>query len=132
MSAHSALPSPEKHLAPLVKICFIRGTMKKALLILLFFTFVGTACGGRVPSHARAAEIAKKHFQKYGKKYKDSDFAQSAVSAVEVKGVKELQKDVATGMLLVKLDNGTEVPILMTFIRKVPGGWRTTSWEWVH
>lgn len=103
--------------------------MKKCLFFLLFLSLITVACAGRVPSNAKTSEIAKKHFQKYGKKYKDSEFALSKISAVEVKAVEELQKNVATGFLIVKLDNGTEIPVIMTFLRKIPLGWRTTGWE---
>jgi len=73
--------------------------------------------------------VAQKHFNKYGKKYKETEFGQSRVSTVEVKAVEELQKNLATSFLLVKLDNGSEIPVIMTFQRKAPLGWRTIGWE---
>ena len=104
---------------------------RKLILGLALLTLTLPACGGRVPSQANAANIAKGYFNKYGKKYPGSAFATSSVNTVEVKSVKEIQKDVANGLLLVKLADGTEVPVIMTYIRKIPLGWRTTSWEWV-
>lgn len=91
--------------------------------------FVGGACGGRIPSNAKAASVAQKHFNKYGKKYKNTDLGQSRVATVEVKAVEELQKNLATSFLLVKLENGTEIPVIMTYQRKLPLGWRTIGWE---
>lgn len=87
------------------------------------------ACGGRTPTQARTAEIAKKYFKKYGKKYKESSFASNPVTEVEVKDVQELQKNIANGFLLVKRTDGSETPVIMTLIRKPPLGWRTSGWE---
>ena len=103
--------------------------MKKLLPILLLLSLSLVACGGRVPSQPKTASIAQKFFKKYGKKYKESIFASNPVSSVEVKDVQELQKDIATSFLLVKLADGSEVPVVMTLIRKPPLGWRTNGWE---
>lgn len=104
--------------------------MKRLLAIALLFPLLLLAsCGGRTPTQARTAEIAKKYFKKYGKKYKESSFGTNPVTAVEVKDVQELQKNIANGFLLVKLTDGSELPVIMTLIRKPPLGWRTTSWE---
>ena len=104
--------------------------MKKlAFAILLLFAFVQIGCGARTPSQAKTANIAKRYFHKYGKKYKDTEFGQGKVSQVEVKEVRELQKNVSTSFLLVKMDTGSEIPVIMTLTRKPVTGWRTTSWE---
>lgn len=103
--------------------------MKKLLPLFLALSLCLAACGGRVPSQAKTASIAQKFFKKYGKKYKESAFAANPVSSVEVKDVQELQKDIATSFLLVKLADGSEVPVVMTLIRKPPLGWRTSGWE---
>ncbi len=106
--------------------------MKKPMLLLICLAFLAAGCADRTPSPPKTANIAKGYFKRYGKKYKESEFGQSKVSQVEVKEVRELQKNVATAFLLVKLENGSEIPAIMTLIRKLPGGWRTTSWEWVR
>jgi len=103
--------------------------MKKLLPLFLALSLCLAACGGRVPSQAKTASIAQKFFKKYGKKYKESVFAANPVSSVEVQDVQELQKDIATSFLLVKLADGSEVPVVMTLIRKPPLGWRTSGWE---
>ncbi len=103
--------------------------MKKLLPLFLALSLCLAACGGRVPSQAKTASIAQKFFKKYGKKYKESVFAANPVNSVEVKDVQELQKDIATSFLLVKLADGSEVPVVMTLIRKPPLGWRTSGWE---
>lgn len=103
--------------------------MKKlAFLLLTAFCLTQVACGGRTPSTSHTASIAKKYFTKYGKKYRDTDFA-GRIATVEVKEVRELQKNVATSFVLLKMENGTEIPVIMTVIKKMPTGWRTTSWE---
>ena len=103
--------------------------MKKRLLLAIFLVFAVAACGGRTPSPAKTSSIAKKHFKKYGKKYKESVFSTSEVTGAEAKQITELQKNIATAFVLVKLADGTEVPVIMTLIRKQPLGWRTTGWE---
>ena len=104
--------------------------MKKTLVLLLVLLGICSGgCAGRIPSNAKAASIAKKHFEKYGKKFKETEFSQSRVSAVEVKAVEELQKNLATSFLVVKFENGSEIPVIMTFQRKQPLGWRATGWE---
>ena len=103
--------------------------MKKLVPLFLILSLCLAACGGRVPSQAKTASIAQKYFKKYGKKFKESPFATNKVSAVEVKDIQELQKDIATSFLLIKLADGSEIPVIMTMIRKPPLGWRTSGWE---
>jgi len=103
--------------------------MRKVLLILLLITFTLPACGGRTPSNAKTSKLTKGYFKKYGKKYKETVFHSTKVQEVKVEQTQELQKDVATSFVLVKLDNGTEVPVILTMIRKLPLGWRITGWE---
>ncbi|MCE9624678.1 MAG: hypothetical protein K8R69_04355 [Deltaproteobacteria bacterium] len=106
--------------------------MKKLLTLLLALSLGLAACTGRVPSQAKTAHIAQKYFKKYGKKYKESPFAANPVTTVEVKDIQELQKDISTSFLILKLTDGSEVPVIMTLIRKPPLGWRTSSWEMAH
>lgn len=105
--------------------------MKKLGLFLLIAVFC-SACGARIPSEVKTASIARKYFAKYGKKYPQTVFGQNKVSEVQVDIVKELQKDLANSLVRLKLDNGTEVPIILTMIRKYPRGWRASGWEMVH
>ena len=103
--------------------------MKKLAFVTLLALTIGlSACGGRTPSTAHTASIAKKYFTKYGKKYRDTEFA-GKISSVEVKEVRELQKNLATSFVLLKMDNGSEIPVVMTVMKKAPTGWRATSWE---
>jgi len=106
--------------------------MKRLLVFILAFGVFATACASRTPSPKTTARLAKGYFNHYGKKYKTSEFGISKVGEVDVKEVKELQKDVATSFMVVKLADGTEIPVIMTLIRKLPLGWRTTSWEWAR
>src|SRR5215510_5207542 len=103
--------------------------MRKLLPLFLALSLCLAACGGRTPSQARTAQIAQKYFKKYGKKYKETQYGTNPVTSVEVKDVQELQKDIATSFLLLKMSDGSQIPVIMTLIRKFPLGWRTTSWE---
>jgi hypothetical protein len=102
--------------------------MRKIILMIMLPLFL-VSCVGRVPSNKSAANIAKGYFKKYGHKFKETEFGNNPVNSVEVKEVQELQKNVATSFLVVKLNDGTELPVIMTFLRKLPLGWRTTGWE---
>lgn len=97
--------------------------MTLSLLILV------PACGGRIPSDTKTAKLSKSYFHKYGKKYKETQFADKSVQEAEVKAVKELQKNVATGLVVLKLKSGTEIPVIMTMLRRAPLGWKVTGWE---
>ncbi|MFO1464740.1 MAG: hypothetical protein U1F66_13315 [bacterium] len=103
--------------------------MKKLIPCLMLLLLPLAACGGRVPSQAKTASIAKKYFSKYGKKYKETVFYTTPVASVEVKDVQELQKNIATSFMLLKMNDGSEIPVIMTLIRKQPLGWRTSGWE---
>jgi len=103
--------------------------MKKLLPMLLTLALALGACAGRVPSQAKTSSIAQKYFKKYGGKYKETEFFTNPVTSVEVKDVQELQKNIATSFMLLKMTDGSEVPVIMTLIRKEPLGWRTSSWE---
>jgi len=107
--------------------------MRKTLatLLLLLLT-LGTACGGRVPSDVKTAKLTRKYFNKYAKKYKDTAFSGTKVAKVEVKRTQELQKNLSTSFVLLNLDNGQEIPIILTILRKAPKGWRINGWEWVR
>lgn len=104
--------------------------MKRTILLVTLLAFMA-ACGGRIPSDVKTANLTRGYFKKYGKKYKDTIFYNNQVAAVEVKQTQELQKNVATSFVLVDLQEGQEVPMILNIIRKFPLGWRITGWEWV-
>jgi hypothetical protein len=103
--------------------------MKKTLSLILLMAILGAGCGGRIPSDAKTSRLAKGYFHKYGKKYKDATFRDKAVQSVEVKGTRELQKNVATSLLVLSLKDSTQLPVIITMLRKRPMGWRITGWE---
>ncbi len=104
--------------------------MKKITFILALVLL--TACGARIPSQAKTAKMATKYFNKYGDKNKETIFYKNKVTSVDVQEVQEMQKDLATGFMVVKLQDDTQVPVIMTFLRKPPRGWRPSGWEWVQ
>jgi hypothetical protein len=103
--------------------------MKRFLPVMLILVFLLPACAGRTPSNAKTAHLSKKYFNKYGKKYKETDFFNNKVKSVEIKRTEELQKNVATSFVLLDLADGKDVPVILTMIRKFPMGWRITGWE---
>jgi hypothetical protein len=90
------------------------------------------ACGGRVPSDAKTAHLAKGYFKKYGNKYKDTVFHNNGPAQVEVKRTQELQRSLANSFAILQLKDGQEVPVILTLLNKFPRGWRISSWEWVR
>ncbi|MCB1214815.1 MAG: hypothetical protein KDK66_04995 [Deltaproteobacteria bacterium] len=101
----------------------------KHLSLLLSLLFLLSACGGRIPSEAKTNRLSQKYFKSYGKKYQDSFLGQNPVQSSSVQGVQELQKNVATALVQLQLENQESVPVLITLIRKFPLGWRIKSWE---
>ncbi len=101
--------------------------VKRILLLSLSLLFL-TSCGGRLPSAQTAHTIITKHFQKYGKKYKQSDFGKYAIEKVEIVSLKELQKDLAEAEALVSLKDGPTCPVRVT-IEKKSLRWRYQAWE---
>jgi hypothetical protein len=101
--------------------------MKKNLASLLLLLAL-IACGGRVPSPQTAHSKAQKHFQKYGKNHKDSDFGQHKVQKVEISSVQELQKNMAESEAYVYLADGIVYKVRV-ILRKKTFGWRVISWE---
>lgn len=104
--------------------------MKKLFCVSLLVLSLSSlsACGGRLPSKARTARLAEKHFKKYAKKYPESPFAQDGVHGVDVKDIEELQKYFVTAFISVKLKTGSEVPVIMTLLKKTQG-WQMNGWE---
>lgn len=89
-------------------------------------------CGGRIPSDAKTANLAKGYFKKYGNKYKDTVFHHNGPQQVEVKRTQELQRSLANSFAILQLKDGQEVPVILTLLNKFPRGWRISSWEWVR
>jgi hypothetical protein len=104
---------------------------KKLLPILILLSFVA-ACGGRVPSDAKTANLARGYFKKYGDKYKDTAFYKNPPQQVEIKRTQELQRKLANSFAVLQLQDGKQVPVILTLINKFPRGWRISSWEWVQ
>ncbi|HSA59235.1 MAG TPA: hypothetical protein VLJ37_06075 [bacterium] len=101
--------------------------MKKTVALVLLVFFV-VSCGGRVPSPQTAHGKVQRHFQKYGKKYKESDFGRSKLERVEIGSVREIQKKLAEVEAYAYLSDGTVYRVRVT-LRKKTFGWRVVSWE---
>jgi hypothetical protein len=101
--------------------------MKRIGVLLLVLSFL-VSCGGRVPSPQTAHGKVQKHFQKYGKKHKESDFGRSRLDRVEIGSVKEIQKKLAEVEAYAYLADGTVYRVRVT-LRKKTFGWKVISWE---
>jgi hypothetical protein len=101
--------------------------MKRLLSILLTLGILA-ACSGRVPSPQTAHDKTQKHFQKYGKRYKDSDFGQHKLERVEISSVDEIQKGLAEAEAYAYLADGGVYKVRV-ILRKKTFGWKVISWE---
>ncbi len=102
--------------------------MKKQVVLLFILIPFFAACSGRVPSAKTAHHVVTKNFEKYGKKYKDSDFGKHHLDKVEIVSVKEIQKNMASVEAYTYLNEGPVYWIRAT-VEKKAYGWRLISWE---
>lgn len=93
------------------------------LLILML-----AACGGRLPTTAKTQSILRHHFQKYGKKYKESPFHNKKITNIEVLKMDEIHKNLIVAQSFVTIEGPEVFQVRMT-IEKGPFGWRYVSWE---
>jgi type IV secretory pathway component VirB8 len=96
-----------------------------AIAIALALCF--TACA-RMPSTAKSAKVIKKYFNKYGKKYPDTEYGKNRVQEVEITDRQEIHKHFVAVESFVTLKDGTIRRIYAT-LEKGPLGWRFVSWE---
>lgn len=104
--------------------------MKKPLasLILALFLVSSVSCGGRAPSPQTAHKRTTNHFQKYGKKYKESDFGRHKLEKVEIAAVREIQKKMAEADAYAYLADGIVYKVRV-ILQKKTFGWKVISWE---
>lgn len=102
--------------------------MKKRILLGLTILFLSAGCAQRAPSPQTAHTKLTKYFQKYGKKYKNSEFGRHPVGKIEIASVREIQKKLAEADAYVALLNGPTYGVRAIFERKALG-WKIVSWE---
>lgn len=102
--------------------------MKKILGLILIASLL-TACGGRMPSAQRSQHLIEKHFKKYGRKYKDSDFGKYPVQKVEISSINELQHHLAEVEAFTILSGEGGAYKIRATLEKKTFGWRLLSWE---
>ena len=105
--------------------------MKKTSYLLPFvvLAFLGVGCGARLPAVQTSQKIVAKHFKKYGKKYKETDFGRYKVEKVEISGSEEIEKNLASVEGYVYLSAGGPVYRVRFTLRKKTLGWRYIQWE---
>lgn len=101
--------------------------MKKLLSLLLVLGFL-VSCAGRTPSPQTAHHKVQKHFQKYGKRYKDSDFGTHKLERVEISSIDEIQKKLVEVEAYAYLADGVVYKV-RAILRKKTFGWKVISWE---
>lgn len=102
--------------------------MKKFLSLMVALSFL-TACGGRMPSAQRSQHLIEKHFKKYGRKYKDSDFGKYPVQKVEISSINELQHHLAEVEAFTILSGEGGAYKIRATLEKKTLGWKLLSWE---
>lgn len=100
----------------------------KKFSILIFIALLSSGCTGRIPSPTAAHKSVTKYFQKYGKKYKESDFGKHPIKSVEIVKVEGIQKDLAQTEAYTYLEGGP-VYWVKVILQKKTFGWKLISWE---
>jgi len=101
----------------------------KKLFIFLFVSVFFVGCSARLPTPQIAQKVISKHFMKYGKKYKTTNFAQYPVEKVEIIDIKENQKNIVSIDAYVILGESQAVHRVNVITRKKALRWRIISWE---
>jgi len=102
--------------------------VKKIIVIVMGLAFWITACDGRLPTTARSQAILRKHFNHYGKEYKESPFGKKKVTNIEILKMEEIHKHLVALVSFLTIE-GPEVFKVRVVIEKGPFGWRYVSWE---
>ncbi len=100
----------------------------KKFSALILIVLLSSSCTGRIPSPTVAHKSVTKYFQKYGKKYKESDFGKHPVQKVEIVKVEGIQKDLAQAEAYTYLQEGP-VYWVRVILQKKTFGWKSISWE---
>lgn len=108
-------------------ICPMR-IFRPFLIPMVFLVLAAGGCGDRLPSPKTAHRVIQKSFQKYGKKYKASDFGKHRVERVEISHVEELQKNLASVEANIQLNDGSIYRTRVT-LQKKTFRWRSVAWE---
>jgi hypothetical protein len=106
--------------------------MKNHGKVICLFTVVALAAAfsscARQPTQKRSAALIKSYFQKYGKKYPESEFGGKKISEVEVISQNEVHKHLVAVEAFITPVEGDVKRVFVT-IDKGPVGWRFVSWE---
>ena len=102
--------------------------IRKIGIPVLLLAALVVGCGARLPSPETSQKIIKKHFKKYGKRHKETDFGRHKMERVEVAQTEELQRDWAQAEAYAYLKEGPVYRVRVT-LRKKAFGWRYVSWE---
>lgn len=102
--------------------------MKKEVALFIVWMTLLTSCGGRLPEAKTAHHKLENYFEKYGKKYRKSDFGQHKLDKVEIFDIEEVKKNVATVNAYVHLKDGPVYPVRVT-LQKKTYGWKVLAWE---
>lgn len=106
--------------------------MIKKLAPIFILLMAMAACASRTPSDARTSHLATGFFKDYGKKFPGTAFHNNPPQQVEVKRTQELQRSLSNSFIVLTLQDGQQIPIILTLLHKFPRGWRISSWEWVR
>ena len=96
------------------------------IFCLLFFASIAEAA--RLPKSKTAEHVINSYFDKYGHKYKTSDFGQHEVENVRVLGIREIHKHLVAATAEVKLHEGP-IYTVRCVLEKKTLRWKLLSWE---
>lgn len=100
------------------------------LFLILLVTaglMTSTACA-RQPSPKRTTTILHHHFKSYGRHYKETDFGQHRIQAIDILSIEEIHKDLVAVIADVALIDGPTIRV-RAHLEKKSFGWKLKGWE---
>lgn len=103
--------------------------MRLLVLTLICATALsGLACA-RQPSDKRISSLTRSYFNRYGRKYKTTEFGLSKTTKVDVESTNELHKGLVESVVTLHHADSSTSHVRCSVMRNDPFGWKVTSWE---
>lgn len=97
--------------------------------VVAFLLITTVACSSRRPQPKTAQAVAHSYFNKYGREYKNTPFANKNVDRVTINEIEEVSYRLINTDAIVHFKDGQSERVILKMENKFPGGWRVISWE---
>lgn len=102
-----------------------------AMFLALSFGLATPAHAARLPSAEKVQQVTVKYFNKYGKKYPSTVFANDNLDIVQINKIYEVSYKIVYADVVLTFDDGKVGRALMKMNKRFPKGWHVISWEMV-